>query len=387
MRRFQLAVLFLALLSATQSLMAATYYVGSCHSGSYSTIQSAVTGVPSASTIKVCPGTYPEQVIISQPLTLEGMTFGNSGQAFIAMPSAGLTTTTSITEGTLAPQIWVSAGPVNITGITIDGTATSSNCPSTPPFPWYTGIFYSSGSSGTLKGLEVQNQNCNGLGMAIIIENGSGTNESVTIEDNTVFGQTSGGILAWTFPTDPTLSATIKNNYVSTPNAAINVGNTSGTVSGNYLTGGYDGVFANSNSSPITGNTIVGEFFGVSVETTPVVVSGNTISNSTYAGIIVDGDITGATLESNQISNSGTDGIFLNGGSNTIKSNTLFSNPTGIEFRCFTESTVSGNIINGATTGYDSFPAGTVSGTFYNVVTITTGCDSNSSPRNVRPRK
>jgi parallel beta-helix repeat protein len=385
MRRFPIALLSLAMLSAAQAVMAATYYVGTCKSGAYTTIQSAVSSVPAGSTIKVCPGTYAEQVIISQPLTLEGITSSNSSEAFIAMPSAGLTTTTSITEGTLAPQVWASVGPVNITGITIDGTATSSNCPSTPPFPWYVGIFYSSGASGTLKGLEVQNQNCNGTGTGIIIENGSGTNESVTIENSSVVNDTAGGILAWTYPTSPTLSATIKNNYVSTQNAAINVGNTSGSVSNNYLTGGFDGVFANSGLSTITGNTIVGESFGVSVETTSVVVSSNTISNSTYSGIIVDGGITGAILESNQISNSGNEGIFLNGGDATIKSNTLFGNPIGIEFRCTTGNTVSGNTINGSSTGFDSFPAGTVSGNFYNVVTITTGCDSDANSRNVRP--
>lgn len=385
MRRFQFAVLFLALLSAAQSLKAAIYYVGSCHSGSYGTIQSAVSGVPSGSTIKVCPGTYAEQVIISQPLTLEGITSSNSSQVFVAMPSAGLTTTTSITEGTLAPQVWASVGPVNITGITIDGTATSSNCPSTPPFPWYTGIFYSTGSSGTLKGLEVQNQNCNGFGTGIIIENGSGTSESVTIEDSSVVNDTSGGILAWTYPTDSTLSATIKNNYVSTINDAINVGNTSGSVSNNYISGGFNGVFANSSLSTITGNTIVGESYGISVETASVVVSGNAISNSTYGGIFVDNGSAGSTITSNQISNSGREGIYLNTGDVTIKSNTIISNPIGIEFRCNAGNTVSGNTINGATTGFDSFPAGTTSGNFYNVVTITTGCDSDSNSRSVRP--
>ena len=45
----------------------------SCDTGAYSTIQSAVNDAPSGGTVIVCPGTYPESVVISQPLTLTGL--------------------------------------------------------------------------------------------------------------------------------------------------------------------------------------------------------------------------------------------------------------------------------------------------------------------------
>ncbi len=46
--------------------------------------------VPSGSMVEVCPGTYPEQVVISKPLTLEGITIGNADQAVITVPNIGL---------------------------------------------------------------------------------------------------------------------------------------------------------------------------------------------------------------------------------------------------------------------------------------------------------
>lgn len=81
MRRFYFALLALVLVLAAQPLAAATFYVGSCKAGSFGTISAAVAAVPAGSIVNVCPGTYPEQVVISQALTLKGMLSGNSSQA------------------------------------------------------------------------------------------------------------------------------------------------------------------------------------------------------------------------------------------------------------------------------------------------------------------
>ena len=77
---------FVLVLLAAQSLMAATYYVGNCkvHSGYYTTIQAAVSAVPSGSTVEVCPGIYYEQVVISQPLTLEAIPNWSTGTVTIS---------------------------------------------------------------------------------------------------------------------------------------------------------------------------------------------------------------------------------------------------------------------------------------------------------------
>ena len=69
------AVLIALFVIASQSLMASNVAVGTCMSGKpqFPTIQAAVNAVPPLSTINVCPGSYPEQVVITQPVTLAGV--------------------------------------------------------------------------------------------------------------------------------------------------------------------------------------------------------------------------------------------------------------------------------------------------------------------------
>ena len=61
--------------------------VGTCTSlANYATIQQAVNTVPSGSTIKICPGTYHEQVAINQPVTLTGIQYGTQDAVVILPP-------------------------------------------------------------------------------------------------------------------------------------------------------------------------------------------------------------------------------------------------------------------------------------------------------------
>jgi hypothetical protein len=127
MSRFNLVpLLILAVFVSAYPAPASTSYVGSCRSGSFSSISAAVGAVPAGSTILVCPGTYAEQVEITKALTLKGISSGNSGQAIIVIPGSGLATTTSIFfSPSVAPQLWVTAGPVDISNITVDGMGAS----------------------------------------------------------------------------------------------------------------------------------------------------------------------------------------------------------------------------------------------------------------------
>jgi hypothetical protein len=367
MPRLHFALLGLVLVVA-QPLLATTYYVGTCKTGAFGSIGAAVAGVSAGSIIDVCPGTYPEQVIISQPLTLQGFASGGSSQVVIAMPSSGLTTTTSVIFGTVAAQIAVTAGPVNITGITVDGTANSSNCPGVQDV----GIFYATGSSGTLNQVETRYQECNSAGIGMFVENGSGTANSVTIQNSNVNLSSWAGIYVCGVPPS-TLNAAIKNNYVIA-NSGFGIAtdcNTSATISNNVVnaSSAISGIILIMGTATVTGNTVTGGGSGIRPSTAGARISGNTVTGA-GGGIWIDA---AATVTANHIAN-GTFGIVLAVPGATVQSNFITQEQIGIEFQCVT-GTVSGNTINGPGTGFDQFP-GTSTGTnkFYNVAMVKTGC-------------
>src|SRR6266436_5892664 len=148
---FRLRVLFFALvpLLASYSAMAGNFAVGTCKPRltSFSTISAAVAGVPAGSTIQVCPGVYPEQITISQPLTLQGIASDGQDQIVITVPNAPLSANViSMFSEPVAAQVLVqSPGTVNIANITVDGTGGDQACLTSGI--WLAGIFYESGSS------------------------------------------------------------------------------------------------------------------------------------------------------------------------------------------------------------------------------------------------
>ncbi|MBV9480140.1 MAG: hypothetical protein JO249_05230, partial [Acidobacteria bacterium] len=118
---------------------AATVVVGprGCHQGSphFSTIQAAVNAAPGGNVL-VCPGTYPEQVVISTPLVLKGVSYKNSSAATITPPSGGMVANTQTSSwlysnngvSSVAAQISVqNTHDVAISNLTIDGGSTA-NC-------------------------------------------------------------------------------------------------------------------------------------------------------------------------------------------------------------------------------------------------------------------
>jgi Periplasmic copper-binding protein (NosD) len=374
MRRFQL-FLFALLVILASPLFATTYYVGSCHGGAYGTISAAIAAVPAGSTIDVCPGTYPEQVVIDKPLTLHGLNNSNSSQAVITIPATGLSETSSIYFGSVAAQVEVATGPVTITNITVDGSASGSNCPSS----YYVGIFYASGSSGTVGAVEPRNQNCDSsLGYGILAENGPGTTKKVTIQNSNFHDSSQYGIVTWNDQSPSTLTVSIENNYLAsaTPYSVplIQVGNTvAGTISGNTIVASsvQDAIDTFSPLSTISANTIIGGYIGVDAFARAT-ISDNTFINA-FTAIAA---IRAATITSNRIFNSTYYGIILAHSGATVESNTIVhSSPGAINFQCLT-GTVTGNIIDGAPIGIDRVPGaftGTSANTFQNVTEVRNG--------------
>lgn len=361
MPRCPLALFALLVMFSAPSLVGSTFYVGTCKLGAFGDIQSAVNAVPAGSIIDICPGAYAQQIVISKAVTLQGIFSGNSSLAEIDMPSGGLTTTSSFqpTLGTVAAQVEVTVPGVNLFNLTVSGIASSSNCPSV----YHIGIFYSSGSSGTLNEVQARNQNCNARGIGILAENGAGPTQTVTIENCDINNESYFGI--WV---SGALNAQIKGNYISAYDGLVTFG-VAGSASGNNIFPSLIGVDVFSHAISVSGNTVTGGTVGFAINSPGVVISGNTVNNASY-GVEV---IQPGSVISNHISFSSTAAILLEVNGATIKTNTLKQVLVGVEFNCHTAA-VSGNSINGASFGLNTVPAA-FSGlnTFYNVSTVRTG--------------
>jgi pectin methylesterase-like acyl-CoA thioesterase len=109
----------------TQTSMAAV--VGSCKGGvHYPTIQQGVAHTPAGGTVSICPGTYPEQVMINKDLTLSGIVSGPTDSAIIAAPAGGVVqNATDLFDGSgIGAQVVVVGGVIaNFNNLIIDGIA------------------------------------------------------------------------------------------------------------------------------------------------------------------------------------------------------------------------------------------------------------------------
>jgi hypothetical protein len=98
--------------------------VGTCKStkNTYPTISAAIAAAPANGVINVCPGTYPEQLIITKPLTINGLVIANQPGITITAPPTGVLPTPGTIQ-TFA-QIFVNnaGGPVNLSNLSIVGS-------------------------------------------------------------------------------------------------------------------------------------------------------------------------------------------------------------------------------------------------------------------------
>ena len=342
----------LLLCAATLSLFAvhpmlfANVQVGTCKANlqSFPTISAAISSVRPGSTILVCPGTYPEQVTITQPLTLQGVSSGTANQVLITVPSGGLLPNAiSLFGESVAAQVLVQgAGPVNISNISVDGTGGDMACVSNI---WIAGIFFGSSSSGSVNRVRTSGQIDGTCGVGIWAENGDSSSESITIQQSTVYNVDGGGIFAGSGAT-PTLSVNAHDNVVtsSTALAGILLNGVNGVVRANDISNVLVGVFDVAPAVQVAANTILATGYGM------LLLGGGTVINN---------DISGTNV-----------GIVLGGPGATIQGNHILSSSTiGVELSCLAAS-VTNNLINDAAVGIDQAPVGVGgSNTFANTVT------------------
>ena len=319
------------------------------YSAHYTTIQAAVSAAASGATIEVCPGTYAEQVTITTPLTLKGVTntAGNTGAAVVVIPTG--------TFSGAFTQIDIQASGVTLLNIGVDGTNTLSSCDFGPSL---TGILFDMGSSGTLKDVALRNH---------YISNGSGgycgtgtpvsanSATSVTVTDSSVRNFDSQGLSL-----TATSTVTVKTTTVSPINPGANC------------------VYANAATVEVSSNSVAACYVGVYVTSTVQgTVSGNTVQGGTNGrtGIFCFPVCTGLTVSGNAIFDTGI-GFSMKTSSEVggvvFENNDVSGTADGVYLFLQTGNTISNNTFIDAQVGVSGATGNTISGNTYRTVTTLT---------------
>jgi hypothetical protein len=169
----------------------------SCAQPDYSSIQAAIASGPNAK-VRVCPGTYTEQLTITGPVKLSAAS--GPGTATVAMPAAPVLSTTSCDTLDGLEQIdevsICTSGTVSITGIDIDAVVPLETC----GYGFY-GIFVGDGGTLTAADIDVDGASTSlngykGCQHGVAISVGSKTPAEVghaTLRDVDVYGYQKNG--------------------------------------------------------------------------------------------------------------------------------------------------------------------------------------------------
>ena len=369
MRNIERTLLRIFLIAALAALTAGlatamTIEVGTCHiengddehiSAQFSTIQAAVNAAAPGSEVLVCPGTYPEQVEITKPLTLKGVRSGNMGAAVIVPPPGGLIVPLSNATAS-APQVFAHDinGEVKISNLTVDASNNLiTNCAS----PIFIIGVYLLNVAGSIENVVTRNQNtvatsacANGVGLRVYA---STIPSQITVRKNTASMYDSMGLLAQGTGATVTID---DNSFVELPGSAgiVVFDDVSTTVSENTVSGNanaFSGIaVVGVHNAIITDNHVGGDPYGITLYT--------------FTG---DPNSDGNTISNNEIFGSGADGIAVCGDNNLIQGNTVSRSTqsavnlvTGATFgaQCTSNNNrVTDNRINGACTGVLVDPA------------------------------
>lgn len=335
MLSLRLAVVAVAAMFLTASAFATNYAVGTClpNLTSYATISQAVSSVPSGSTIEVCAGTYPEQVVITQPLTLEGVP-GTTSDAVITVPAGGLTNYISTTAGSVTYQVLVQAtGPVNLMNLAVDGTGATGS--------YYVGGVVYLDTSGTASYLSVRNQTEHGLGVGLMATTLSAATQTVTIANSVFRGFDGLGVYVISGePYGGPLTAVVQANIIDGTAGSNSVGidyvSAGGTILSNLIADSAYGILMFSSSPKVTSNTIWSNVYGAYIDSGSASFTNNQIDGGGQYGVYLQGSATDSIVENNTIGNASTavygcNGSFGPASGFTVTGNLITDTAVGLE--------------------------------------------------------
>jgi parallel beta-helix repeat protein len=325
----------------------------------FASIQLAVNSVPASSTIKICPGIYPEQVVINKKITLTGIpdASGSQDAAVILSPTGGLVQNTlDFDHGSIpvAAQLLVqnTVGPVLISNLTVDGAGNGLTCG-----PDVQGILFQN-ASGTLNHVSVRNQVPNGIpngcqvGKSIYVQTATGGFPStVIVENSSVHNYNKNGITG----RDAGTTLTVTGNYVQGSGVVP-----SGGAAQNGIELGFGA------TGKITANTVIDNIYGDptvadstdillfdAAGSSGIMVSSNILGNSQIPiALVTTGGLgDGVSVTGNKIFGTSTaDGIDVCTNSNTVTGNTIFNSAeSGVHLDASCGSTGNSNTVTGNT--------------------------------------
>jgi|HubBroStandDraft_1064217.scaffolds.fasta_scaffold05478_6 parallel beta-helix repeat protein len=329
-----------------------------CPTAAYSSIQAAVNAAKSGDVIRVCAGTYPEQVVIEESLSLEAET------GVIVIPSDVVANAAGLSSGDpIAAIILVkNAEQVNLQGFIVDGSANGL----TACGPTLIGILYQDASGSIAHNAVRHVRLANNLpgcqsGLAIDVESSSSGQSTVTVAHNSVDGYQKNGITA----DEPGTKVLVINNAVTglgpTTGAAqngIQIGfGAQGHVTNNVVADNIYSPCASASNCPsnaagiliyqsdgvrVDSNTLGSNQVGIFVAANNGAIAGNTVFHSVALdGIALVGN--GNSVGSNDISGSDDAAVYIQGNNNTVFDNEF----SGAAFGIFKISGSSGTNLYG----------------------------------------
>jgi parallel beta-helix repeat protein len=316
-----------------------------CPDAAFTTIQSAVDAARPGDRVRVCPGIYREQVVISKSLHLRG----ESGA--IVEPSRMVANTSSLFNGlpVAAAVLVAGAAHVAIEGLVVDGAANGiAGCS-----PILVGVFYRNGS-GRLHEAAVRNirlgpgsEHCQS-GNAILVQSGAGGASKVEVQDSSVHDYQKNGIsgneagtrlvVRRSVVTGAGLAAGVAQNGIQIGPGARGV--VEDNVVANHLWSGCvstsacdavatDVLVSEAGETRVAGNAAGRSQTGIYLQASGAAVLGNRVfDTAVFDGIIVAGDRN--HVVGNTITHSDDAGIFLLGNGNLIFGNRINEAPIGI---------------------------------------------------------
>jgi len=338
------ALFILPTLFRTEAVSADPELVVGCPGG-FTSIQAAVNAANSGGKIRVCGGTYNEQVTITKRLTITGE------NGAIVRPVGMIANTTNLFSGIpVAPVILVrDTDRVNIQSLTVDGGANAvAGCS-----PMLVGIFFRN-ASGEVDDCAVKNlklgaglETCQS-GLGIFVQSGAGGSSIVKVSDTSVHDYQKNGITGNEIGTDIEVSDNVVTGLGSTTGAAqngIQVGfGAEGNVRGNWVINhvwspcvspancsdfATNILVFSSDDVTVAQNTLGKSQVSVSILGNDAKIQSNTIFDTdVFDGVSVIGN--NNMVSNNQITNSDEAAVFVQGNNNKINSNKINEAPIGV---------------------------------------------------------